>query len=74
MNVFPKFAVLLPLALTTVLAVPCLQGETLDFEGAKFIIHRVDPSRGKLELFWKDVQGQPYKNFRALDAAVTAQG
>lgn len=74
MTVFPKFAVLLPLALTPVWAAPCLRGETMEFEGAKFIVHRVEPARATLKLFWKDAQGQPYKNFRALDAAVTSQG
>lgn len=49
------------------------RAETVTFEGATFIVHRVDPAQTKLRLFWRDAQGQPYRNFRALDAALAAK-
>lgn len=48
--------------------------ETLTFEGARFIVHRIDPAKTRLKLFWKDASGQPYRSFRALDKALASQG
>lgn len=50
------------------------QAEEMEFRGARFIVHRIDPANEKLELFWRDEKGQPYNTFEKLEAALKLQG
>lgn len=46
----------------------------VEFGGKAFRIYRLDPAKELLELVWKGADGQPYKNFRKVEAALNARG
>ncbi len=50
------------------------RAEETEFRGARFIVHRIDPTKEKLELFWRDDKGQPYNTFEKLEATLKSQG
>lgn len=53
---------------------PAQQISTTRFAGKRYTICRVDLSRQRLDLFWKDGSGRPFRSFEALAAAQRAQG
>ncbi len=71
----PKLQLLLIVGLTLSLAA-CAKAEVenIEFGGKAFRVYRLDPAKERLELVWKGADGQPYKNFRKVEAAVNAQG
>jgi len=48
--------------------------ENIEFGGKDFRVCRLDPGKERLEVVWKGADGQPYKNFRKVEAALNAQG
>lgn len=60
--------------LVSAVAVPAapLEEEKVSYAGAAFRVVKVPPER--LELVWKDAQGQPYRTFGRVQAALAAGG
>ncbi len=66
---------ILPLALAgTALLTPVTDAGPAEFEGISYQTHQIDPARETLRLFWRDEAGNPYRTFRALDAALRQRG
>ena len=53
-------------------AVAACRGET--FEGADYTVCSFDLTRSDLRMFWRDGEGDPYRNFSSLASALEAQG
>lgn len=51
-----------------------LSCEKREVAGASYVTCAVDPKAGRLRLFWKDADGQPYRTFAAVAKAVEAEG
>lgn len=76
MNAFlPRLSLLLIVGLISGL-VACARAdvESVEFGGKEFRVYRLDPAKQRLDLVWKGADGQPYKNFRKVEAALNAQG
>ncbi len=48
--------------------------ETNSFAGADYTICTVDAAKGNLQLFWKNEDGHPYRNFTPLAEAIAKRG
>jgi len=75
-----KFLLLRPQLLPALGLILCLTAsaeadvENVEFGGKEFRVYRLDPADEMLELVWKGADGQPYKNFRKIEAALNKQG
>jgi uncharacterized protein YigE (DUF2233 family) len=50
------------------------RGAIAEFEGVRYHVFRVDPAAQEIRLYWRDAVGNPFKQFRALDQSLRAQG
>ncbi|MCW5715290.1 MAG: phosphodiester glycosidase family protein [Bauldia sp.] len=48
--------------------------EEVDFDGVAYTVCIADLNQSDLRLFWSGATGAPYRTFRAVDAALAAQG
>ncbi|MCW5719000.1 MAG: phosphodiester glycosidase family protein [Bauldia sp.] len=48
--------------------------EEIGFDGVAYTVCIADLNQSDLRLFWSDATGAPYRTFRAVDAALAAQG
>ncbi|MGD9916268.1 MAG: phosphodiester glycosidase family protein [Rhizobiaceae bacterium] len=44
------------------------------FEGTDYVVCTADPTSGRLRMFWKDAEGNPYRRFGALADALESKG
>lgn len=47
--------------------------EQIEFEGARYLINRIDPAKTKLRLFLNDSDGKPYNRFDPVNKALKTQ-
>ncbi len=50
------------------------EAQIQEFEGIRHRVYRIDPAREKLEVFWKDSNGQPFTTFKKLQTHLATQG
>ncbi len=51
-----------------------LQAKQYQFKGQNFDVVRVDPNEFEVRLYWKDKNGEPYKDFSTLRETLEAEG